>query len=148
MDSPHHNSVEQLPRHRIWLNFQSWACQGERINNTSYINWRQTPRRTLQPSLIYVAEPTLWMDQSCNLLCRLWLCSKGSHNIEEGNSASSLLAEAVAIMGALAHSSQREGHRVIYTDSRAASDSLQHSLPNGTIYLLTIVLIMALSILA
>ena len=61
-------------------------------------------------------------------------------SLRVSDNASSLQAEAVAIMGALAHANLREGHVVIHTDSRAVIDSLQHVSPSDNIFLLTIVL--------
>lgn len=51
-------------------------------------------------------------------------------------------------MGALAHASLREVHVVMHTDSRAATDNLQHSMPNDNIYLLPSLLTLVQRILA
>lgn len=43
----------------------------------------------------------------------------------------------VSLLMTLAHVSQKEGHVVIHTDSGAAIDSLQHSMPSDIVYYLT-----------
>lgn len=63
-------------------------------------------------------------------------------SIRVTDNASSLQAETIATMGALAPASLNEGHVVIHTDFRLAIDRLLHSMPNN-IYLLPTVLTIA-----
>ena len=88
------------------------------------------------------------VDPDTNVAGAGFTCGNVATPIRVPGKVSSLQAEAVAIMGALAHAYQKEGHVVIHTDSRAAIDSLQHSMPNDIIFLLTSVLYNAQVILA
>lgn len=63
------------------------------------------------------------------------------------DNTSTLQAETVALMGILAHASQRVRHVVILIDPRVAIYRLQYSMPNG-IDLLTIAITIAQRIIA
>lgn len=68
--------------------------------------------------------------------------------VQRDATTSSIEAETLAIMVARDHTSVREGQKLIHTGSRPALHSLQHSVPNDSIYLLTTVLTIAQRILA
>lgn len=63
------------------------------------------------------------------------------------DNASILKVESVTLMGALVYASQKSGHVVIHTDSRAAIDNLQQSMPNNNIHNLTTILVLTQHIL-
>jgi len=150
MDSPHPDFIEAPPWAQTLIEFSVMSLS-RRKNQYTMPSLKAEAERVIA-AITPPGSRTYFTDGSVDPLNHTagagFAARDATQSMRVTDNASSLQAEAVAIMGALAHASLREGHVVIHTDSRAAIDCLQQSSPKDNIYLLTTVLTIAQRILA
>lgn len=130
IDSPHPEYVEPSPWAQTFLEFSIKRLSRNKIQY-SMSSLKAEAHRVIT-AIIPPDSRTYFMNRSLdpisNTASTSFAAKDATKSMRLTDNAFLLQAETVGIMGALTHVSIGEGHVVIYTDSMAAIDSLQHSI--------------------